>query len=173
MKRTVQSRPWELWVPGALSKRQMIALNSLGLISTSTKSDMKIGACSMDLSLSDDGFQMVGGSVKPSAGHPYDKILNKRILPNSDGSFTLSRRNTYVFKLQQRFNPKIAEAKIYGQATAKSSIGRLDVLARLIVDRMDRYECFDPEHLKKSSGNLYVEITPITFHVKVSNQVNE
>ena len=33
----------------------------------------------------------------------------------------------------------------YGQATAKSSVGRLDVLARLIVDGMDHYEAFHPQ----------------------------
>jgi dCTP deaminase len=57
------------------------------------------------------------------------------------------------------------ENSIYGQATAKSSVGRLDVLARLIVDGMDTYEGFDPK--KEPTGNMFLEITPITFDVRV------
>jgi dCTP deaminase len=59
------------------------------------------------------------------------------------------------------------EGGIYGQATAKSSVGRVDVLARLIVDGMNAYESFDPRGMKNASGNMFLEITPITFNVKV------
>jgi len=43
----------------------------------------------------------------------------------------------------------------------------MDVLARLIVDGMDGYENFTPEGLKTGNGDLYLEITPITFNVRV------
>src|SRR6202041_373635 len=74
---------------------------------------------------------------------------------------------TYVFKLQERLDAALYEGGIYGQATAKSSIGRVDVLARLIVDGMNAYESFDPRGMKNASGHMYLEITPITFNVKV------
>jgi dCTP deaminase len=35
------------------------------------------------------------------------------------------------------------------------------------VDGMDRYECFDPDHLRHGSGKMYLEITPITFNIVV------
>ena len=52
-------------------------------------------------------------------------------------------------------------------APAKSTVGRVDVLARLIVDGMRTYEIFNPIGLKKGLGEMYLEITPITFDVKV------
>jgi DNA topoisomerase IA len=55
------------------------------------------------------------------------------------------------------------DTPIYGQATAKSSIGRVDVIARLIVDGMSEYEKFNPDEV--DSGDMFLEITPITFNV--------
>ena len=72
-----------------------------------------------------------------------------------------------MFKLQERLERELGVAGFHGQATAKSSIGRVDVLARLIVDGMDTYESFDPAGLIKGSGEMYLEITPMTFGVRV------
>ena len=41
------------------------------------------------------------------------------------------------------------------------------MLARLIVDGMDSYEGFNPDGLKRLAGDMYLEITPITFDVIV------
>ena len=160
-------------MPGALDKGQVRELNELGLVTMRGAGRLRIGACSVDLSLSDEGYLLKRGSVKPSTGYPFDSILKKqsrmaeRLSRSPDGSFLLERRNTYVFKLRERLDCTLANANIHGQATAKSSIGRLDVLARLIVDGMDTYESFDPRRLKQSTGDMYIEITPITFNVSV------
>jgi dCTP deaminase len=134
----------------------------------------KVGHSSMDISLSDEGYEMRMGSVKPST-EPYPWFIQNsglaKRLPtptNSDGSYELKRRNTYVFRLQEKIEAKLRNGKvIYGQATAKSSVGRVDVLARLIVDGMSTYECFTPTGLLNGSGAMYLEITPITFNVLV------
>ena len=55
---------------------------------------------------------------------------------------------------------------IYGQATAKSSVGRVDLIARLIVDGMKEYEKFNPNEI--DSGEMFLEITPITFNVRIA-----
>ncbi|MGD0942382.1 MAG: 2'-deoxycytidine 5'-triphosphate deaminase, partial [Terracidiphilus sp.] len=80
---------------------------------------------------------------------------------------TLECQKTYVFKLAERLHPKFEKIGIHGQATAKSSIGRVDVLARLIVDGMDQYERFSAEKLESQSGDMYLEVTPFTFRVNV------
>ena len=90
--------------------------------------------------------------------------LAKEIKVPDDGIFLLKKRNTYLFKLKERLED-LNTSSIYGQATAKSTIGRIDVLARLIVDGMDSYEGFDPQ--KIVSGDMFVEITPMTFDVRV------
>src|ERR1019366_382254 len=172
MRRKVDKRPWRCWAPGALSRNQVKTLHRLGLITIERPGKLDIGACSIDLSLSNTGFEMTDGSIKPSPRDSYASILKKpkyakSIRPSGDGSFLLERRHTYAFRLRERLSKRIAQAQIYGQATAKSSIGRVDLLVRLIVDRMDRYESFDPKRLERSSGKMYLEITPISFSVYV------
>jgi dCTP deaminase len=46
-------------------------------------------------------------------------------------------------------------------------VGRLDVLARLVVDGSSRYEGFSPEELGQSSGEMFLEITPMTFPIRL------
>jgi hypothetical protein len=155
----VASRPWKHWLPGALGKSQVKCLYQLGLISVQDSNKLEIGACSIDLSLSSRGYLMKRGSIKPFTSKSYTSILQNNVLasrlPQSqDGSFLLRRTKTYVFELRERLDPILGKAGFHGQATAKSSIGRLDVLARLIVDGMDTYECFDSTRLRKSSRNL-------------------
>jgi dCTP deaminase len=164
--------PWQEWIPGVLNKSQTRQLCEEGLITVDGALDSILDHSSIDLSLSDQAFRMTKGSVKPSHLHPYQWFLHKKRglaeqLSPVDGIYELRSRETYVFKLRERLEKELVEAGIYGQATAKSSIGRVDVLARLIVDGMDTYESFDPEGLEQRSGEMYLEITPTTFNVKV------
>jgi dCTP deaminase len=164
--------PWDGWVPGVLNKRQMNELLEGKFIAFSG-SRPKLDHSSIDLSLADEAYEMIKGSVKP-ADPPYDEFITKknklakRHKPLSDGSYKLERDTTYVFKLQETLEEPFRQAGVFhGQATAKSTVGRVDVLARLIVDGMRTYERFDAEGLKKGLGAMYLEITPITFDVKV------
>ena len=54
-------------------------------------------------------------------------------LPSGDndavffGEFTLGAKSTFVFKIEQQLGPPIKkEQSIYGQATARSSVGRVE-----------------------------------------------
>jgi dCTP deaminase len=163
--------PWDEWVPGALNKRQMNQLLEEEFI-TFDGSRPKVDHSSIDLSLSDDAYEMTQGSVKPSEP-PYNRFIKnaklaKKHQPLDDGTYKLQKQKTYVFRLQEKIEAPLRNAGvIYGQATAKSTVGRVDVLARLIVDGMRTYECFDPIGLEKGLGEMYLEITPITFDVSV------
>jgi dCTP deaminase len=95
-----------------------------------------------------------------------------KLNPDDAGAYVLSAKATYIFKIQEHLERQLGEIGVYGQATAKSSVGRVDVLARLIVDGMNTYECFNPDGLKKQSGQMYLEITPITFKVRVKPGVS-
>jgi len=162
--------PWAGWIPGVLNKGQMRELWEKGFLMGEGAPDKALDQSAVDLSLSDVAFKMTQGSVKPPGPVAYNwfiehEKLGRRHQPLSDGIFKLDAKETYVFKLRERLNPRLADGQIYGQATAKSSVGRVDVLARLIVDGMDSYEGFTPAGLK--SGDMYLEITPITFDVLV------
>lgn len=169
--------PWDDWIPGVLNRDQMERLWQTGhIISEKGSLDQAIAESksAIDLSLSDAAYVMMQGSVKPpGTDRAYDWFIKHEGLadpidPSSDGAFTLNAKKTYVFKLNERLNASgLSAAGFHGQATAKSSVGRIDVLARLIVDGMDTYERFDPDGLRRCAGGMYLEITPITFNVRV------
>jgi len=150
------ANPWDEWIPGVLNKRQMGELLDGGFI-TSSGSRPKLDHSSINLSLADEAYIMSKGSVKPS-DPPYDRFVSKKIkraqkISATDSVYKLEKQHTYVFKLQEKLEAPLREAGlIYGQATAKSTVGRVDVLARLIVDGMTTYEFFDPEGLQKRVG---------------------
>jgi len=162
--------PLNRWIPGALSKRQLKQLCRPGWIEDVDMANDPVGYSAVDLTLSSEGYQMLEGCIKPF-GESYDQILkNKRFakpLEKRD-AFILEPKQTYVFLLNERLGAKLLTSKaVYGQATARSSVGRVDVLARLIVDGMNSYEGFSPEYLRETTGQMYLEITPITFRVRV------
>jgi dCTP deaminase len=169
--------PWDDWVPGALNKPQMKELWEGGFV-TFGDSEPSLDHSSVDLTLTDEVYEMLKGSVKPSA-IGYEWFIKKAKLalrlPASfpDGSYKLQKTKTYVVRLQEKLDARLRKAKvIHGQATAKSSVGRVDVLARLIVDGMTTYERFDPAGLENGSGEMFLEITPITFDVRVKKGIS-
>jgi len=170
-------KPWNDLIPGVLCKKQMKKLCKEGWIRGGNEDPevSPIGHSAIDLTLSSTAFQTNMGSVKPFGGR-YEHLLTttglaKKYEPDENGEFTLQRGKTYIFKLNETITFK-EDAKIYGQATAKSTIGRVDVLARLIVDGMDVYEGFTPKGLKQSSGEMYLEVTPMTFRVIVKEGIS-
>ena len=164
------------WIPGVLSRRQVIELAGEGYITGLVEEAVDPSA--IDLHLSDTAYELPNGSVKPFGGRylhliERDKLV-KRYEP-VDGIFLLERKKTYLFRLREALNLRELNREIHGQATAKSSVGRVDVLARLIVDGMSDYERFDRDAADKGNGQMFVEITPITFsvRVRVGDSVNQ
>ena len=172
--------PWANWIPGVLNKQQIKELcDGRYIITEGPVRESALDNSSLDLSLSDEGYWMKAGySVKPSGREPYNSFIQRegsavRLLQNADKTYILERWKTYVFKLQERLGRDLLKAGFHGQATAKSSVGRIDVLARLIVDGMDQYEGFNTERLMEGNyaGYMYLEITPMTFNVKVKEGI--
>jgi dCTP deaminase len=170
----MKEKPWKRWIPGVLSKNQIKILCEQNYIINCSIQKDSYDHSAFDLHLSSEAYEMIEGSIKPS-GEKYQEYLKDpkfaiKITPN-ENIFTLKTATTYVFKLKEELNhlAELKVAKIHGQATAKSTVGRVDVLARLIVDGMDEYESFNFAALdeKKNNGKMYLEITPMTFKIKV------
>jgi dCTP deaminase len=166
----------ENWIPGVISKDQLKKLiNGEFLLYTKKGDELEDTSdhSSLDLHLSNEGYEMIKGSIKPMGGEYKDYYTNpklsKRLTPNEDGEYFLEHNKTYVFKITESLLP-LKDSIIFAQATAKSSIGRLDVVARLIVDGMHAYEYMDPKNI--TSGRMFLEITPITFNIKVKEGVS-
>jgi dCTP deaminase len=165
------------WIPGVLSKRQVKELCKIGYLQGVSSPEEQIDYSSVDLTITDEGYEMTTGSVKPFGefqpflDHLIQQGTAKRLEPDSGGVFTLFGKHTYLFRLQEKLGAQMRGSCFHGQATAKSSVGRVDVLARLIVDGMDSYECFHPKGVGQGNGQMFLEITPITFSVKVKKGV--
>ena len=169
--------PWESghWLPGVLSETQIRRLWSDGYLDGIADFKNAADYSSIDLTLSNEGYKMKAGSIKPCGqpDQPYKKFLGnsdlaERLPENEDNIFVLKANECYVFKLKETLAAgKLAGSNIFGMATAKSSIGRVDVIARLIIDGMYQYEVLDPESLQNSTGDMFLEIIPISFDVCV------
>jgi len=168
----VARSPWHDWLPGVLSKNQIRVLTDEDRPYLDFGETPEVDYSAFDLHLTNDAWEVKTGSIKPNGGR-YRKILDDRNLAtqltSKDDFFTLQVRSTYVFRLREKLlqSAELAAGEIFGQATAKSSIGRLDVLARLIVDGSSMYEGFICHDLMDSSGDMYVEVTPMTFPIAV------
>jgi len=163
------------WLPGTLSKKQMKQLFRGDYIGGVTDFDKSADYSSIDLHISNEGYKMLHGSIKPFTGS-YSTLLREssiaeKLEPDSDGCFKLEPSVCYVFKLKEVLHGNLADTNVYGQATAKSSIGRLDVIARLIVDGMSHYDYFDSNEYR-ATGYMFLEIIPISFGIRVKEGVS-
>lgn len=121
-------------------------------------------ASAMNLHITDPVYEMKG-CVKP---HPefeiFDLIENFDPIPRKfeeDDTILLDRNSVYIFKVKESLN--LRGTGICGQATGKSTFGRLDILTRLLVSFPDSYDVVPLEF----GGILWVEICPITFPIKI------
>ena len=73
----------------------------------------------------------------------------------------LEKGRVYLIQLDCKVD--FAQTRIQGKSTGRSSIGRLDVLVRLLADGGREFDLL-PEG---ASGDLYVEVAPITFGLAV------
>ena len=169
----MSNAPWRHWIPGVLSKCQVIELCELDLIRSVDEPEKVVAESSLDLRLSDEVYRLTKGSVKPFSHAPYFDTLRRaqlieEVQPEGN-SFTLKKLNTYLVKSREKLSAKLLGTRIFGQATAKSSIGRLDVLVRIIVDGMDGYDYYNPT--RSSEGEIFAEVTPIGFDVRIKPDI--
>ncbi len=162
------SAPWTSWLPGVLNSEQVRELLQADLLRGTVRPELS----AFDLPLGDQAWQLQEGAVKPQGAHYLSDLQKSHLLTPlrpQDGAFQLEARKTYLIQLEPCFPypSKLAEAHIYGQATAKSTIGRLDVLVRFVLDGMTGYENFSPAALRVSDGKMFVEITPLSFSIRV------
>ncbi len=154
---------WTDWRPGVLVFEQIKALIDNGVIKCTNPS---IGNSSIDLHLSASAWVMKG-SLKLRVDEAFSSIQKssnfiEKPLDLSEPQ-VLEACKTYVIQLQEEIVNPPSQLELRGLATGKSSIGRLDVLVRLIADYSDTYDKL-PD---KPKGSLWVEVTPITFPIIV------
>ena len=168
--------PWQEdhWLPGVLSKKQVKKLIDREYLNGVSNFEKAADYSAIDLTLSDHGYKMTSGAIKP-CGSPkknyssflHDSKYAQKLSPDQEGCFKLKKNECYVFPLAEKLTNKLIGSNIFGMATAKSSVGRVDVIARLIIDGMRLYEYLNPEYMENSTGHMFLEIIPISFNVRV------
>lgn len=151
------------WRPGVLNKEQLIDLCSANKISN-VATDKIEDPSSLDLHITDDVYQLKG-CAKPLANLDIPTLLahfkEKRLHFEKNNTIILKSKKTYVFRVAESIN--FDNTDFYGHATGKSTFGRLDILTRLLTSKNDSYDVVQ----KNYNGSLWIEVTPITFPVKI------
>ena len=156
--------------PGVLNSEQVKDLAQEGVLHNASLESIEPDSSSIDLHLSNKGWKLSGSlkqienkddlrscGVESACKEYKDKELN--LTPTGE---LLKKGNVYVFLLEESVDFSIFPF-LYGEATGKSSIGRIDVLTRLLADGLPSYDYIEPPY----EGQLYIEIIPISFDVKV------
>ncbi len=147
--------------PGILNRDQLIKLGEEGRIHDLTEAD--VGESSFDLHLSRNFWEMEG-CVKPFTENKsiINEICNKFGTPKkASDEEVLHKGKTYIFKIKESIN--FYDTYFSAKATGKSTIGRLDVLTRVIPKAHHEYDTIK----SKSSSDIFLEITPLTFPIIV------
>jgi dCTP deaminase len=118
---------------------------------------------SIDLPLGNTYYEM-SASCRPRSGMKVRQMaeLYGSVEQELKLGTEFQRNNIYLVKLAWSLD---LPENVYARATAKSSIGRLDSLVRLVAD--DQSE-FDRIGVNAGHIELYVEVVPITFNLIVN-----
>jgi dCTP deaminase len=145
---------------GVLSDRQMQVMIATGAITASAPiAQAQIQPASLDLRLGTKAYRVrasfLAGRNRTVAQRMADFQMHEIDL--SDGA-VLEKGCVYVVPLMESL---ALPAGTSGAASAKSSIGRLDLLTRIITDRGTEFDRVPDAY----TGPLYVEICPQSFSV--------
>jgi len=158
---------WDNWRPGVLNKDQIKILDEKRKLK---RFDLRsLDHSAVDLHISDIGHKMKG-SVKPLDDGDINEIINLFKEEDDDfkkaDKFFLKKGQTYIFQLKESLN--LEGTKISGQATGKSTYGRLDILTRLLTNNSISFDTVAPNY----KGTLWIEVTPITFPIIIEQGVS-
>jgi len=153
--------------PGVLAKEQIDQLSKGGMIICHHHEDLEIDASALDLRLSDRAWKLDEGQ-RPST-RELAKMQAKSVQIKPDRCekdplgeyFLFEKGKIYLVELDHYVK---LPGNISGRATGKSSIGRLDVITRLLTEKSTEYDMVEAGY----EGHLYLLILSQTFSIKVS-----
>jgi len=155
----------EFFPPGVLNSNQLRELHKQRVIGGG---QLVAKGSALDLHLGSRGWKLKG-SIKQSVvqRHFVESVAGvcaKYGVPFQldKSGIRLKRGTVAVIELKETVDFS-QHPWLRGEATGKSSIGRLDILTRLLVNGCPEYERVPARY----SGPLYVEIAPISFDIRV------
>lgn len=148
--------------PGVLSKKQIEELVDSRAIFTTSGGNPAIDFAAIDLRLGNKAWKVRVGQRLTT--RELDKIRDQSeaIKPTKKDKhgpyFEFERKNIYLIELDDEL---ALPSNISGRATGKSSVGRLDVITRLITSDGHEYDVVPAGY----SGRLYLLLVPQTFNI--------
>jgi dCTP deaminase len=146
--------------PGVLAQDQLADLVRDGSVSTHQFDPPEIGASALDLCLASKAWRLKIGQRPTTRALEKIQAQSDEISPINGEYFEFERGNIYLVKLAQQLK---LPANVSGRATGKSSIGRLDVITRLITNGSREYDLVAAGY----EGPLHLLLMPQTFTIRV------
>ena len=147
--------------PGVLAKDQLETLIKDGSISSNQFDGPEVGASAVDLRLASRAWHLKLGQRPTTRELSKIQGQSEEIDPVDGEYFEFKRGNIYLVQLDQHLR---LPANVSGRATGKSSVGRLDVITRLITIGTREYDLVTAGY----DGPLHLLLMPQTFTIRVA-----
>lgn len=123
--------------------------------------DENIQPASLDLRLGHKAWRIAASFLPSGSGSVMDKVADVQMHEcDLTNGFIFEKGCVYIVPLQESLN---LPSYLSGRANPKSSTGRLDIFARILTDGGDVFDDIAAGY----KGQLYVEIAPRTFSIRV------
>lgn len=148
---------------GVLNKEQMQGLmaNQPRIIKSESAISVAPERSSIDLPLGSRYFEMEA-SCRPHRDLSVSDLLQEQGVESKRLESGTVFKRTKVYLVPIEWNLELPE-ELCVRSTAKSSIGRLDALVRLVTDKQHEFDRIRPG----MSTHLYIEVVPISFDLIV------
>lgn len=147
--------------PGVLSDKQIKQLVEVKAISIIDGNQVEPDASALDLPITRNAWR-IPHAVRPTNFELAELTVDKnRVTPDGDDMFTFRKNTAYLVELAHYLQlPK----NVSGRATGRSSVGRLDIITRLIGGKGSEYDLVPAGY----NGKLHLLVVPQTFDIKAS-----
>jgi dCTP deaminase len=149
--------------PGVLNSCQLRELRTVDVIRSAE--ELVAEGSALDLHLASRGWHL-DGSIKQIADvdRSVEEVCQRHGRPFNigDAGIAVEKGHVAVIELMEQLDFS-QHPWLVGEATGKSSIGRLDILTRLLVNQCPQYERVPTTY----KGPLYIEVAPISFNIRL------
>ena len=135
--------------------RKMIASGEIA-----NADEKNIQPASVDLSVSEEGYRMKGAFL-PRKNENVKEIIKEESLYKIDLNNPLEKNGIYLIKLNESLN---LPENIFAFSSSKSSVGRVDLQTRLIVNGYSRFDSVPAGY----KGELWLQVIPKSFLIKLN-----
>ena len=114
----------------------------------------------VDLSVSEEGYRMKGAFL-PRKNESAREIIKEESLYKIDLNNPLEKNGIYLIKLNESLN---LPENVFAFSSPRSSVGRVDLQTRLIVDGYSRFDSVPAGY----KGELWLQVIPKSFLIKLN-----